>query len=94
MTFLEGRLAMCKDCVIPKEYQSFNILLTEIMSETTLRRLFIQRSKRGRRAVFSRSSYNRIGSVILTVIPEEGAHELFTSLRLAYWSGERLLIKC
>lgn len=28
------------------------------------------------------------------VIPEEGAHELFTSLRLSYWNGERMLLKC
>lgn len=93
--FYENKTILCGDCGTPKEMLSINMLKKDYLYKKVMRKIYITKGKKySKKPPFVRNAYNRIGSIMLCEIPEEGLHEHFLSYRRMFFNNERYLAKC
>ena len=93
--FFEHKSMICRDCPLTKEFISKIPLDGASLASLTKRKWIFTTGKRyARKPPFVRHEFNRIGSLILCEIPEEGVHEQLESMRLTWVKGQRTLVRC
>lgn len=93
--FFDHKTVICRECPLMKDIQTRIALDCATLAAFTKRKWIFTTGKRyARKPPFTRHEFNRIGSLILCEIPEEGVHEQLESLRLTWIAGRRTLVRC
>ncbi|CAG9330036.1 unnamed protein product [Blepharisma stoltei] len=90
---LENKGVLCISCPMPREVSSKPISIESLMNSTH-KKMYVTRGKKfNKKPYFIRKVFNRIGSLIITEIPEEN-EQILVSYRRFWIDGCRQLLKC